>query len=70
MQIEIKPGKVESSMQLVSKISRVTFDFNEPLTIKYLMARCLVQYLQIFSSFLIFCYSLTRLKACEASCKI
>ena len=37
---------------------------------KVVIARCLVQYWQIFSSFLIFCYYFTRLKAREISYNI
>ena len=36
---------------------------------KVVIARCPVQYWQIFSSFLIFCCYFTRLKAREISCK-
>ena len=49
-------------MRLVSKIALATFDFN--------IARCLVQYSQIFSLFLIFCYYFTRLETRVISCKI
>ena len=35
-----------------------------------IIGRCFVQYWQILSSFLIFCFYFTRIKACETSCKI
>ena len=43
---------------------------DQALKDKVVIARCLVQYWQIFSSFLIFCYYFTRLKAREISYKI
>ena len=44
--------------------------FRQAFNDKVVITRCLVQYLQIFSSFLIFCCYFTRLKAREISCKI
>ena len=44
--------------------------FQQAFNDKVVIARCIVRYWQIFSSFLIFCYYFTRLKAREVSCKI
>ena len=44
--------------------------FRQIFNYKVVIARCLVQYWQIFSSFLIFCSYLTRLKALKVCCKI
>ena len=44
--------------------------FQQAFNGKVVIARYLMQYLQIFSSFLLFCYYFTRLKAPEISCKI
>ena len=44
--------------------------FQRAFNDKVVIARSLVQYWQIFSSFLIFCYYFTRLKAREISCKM
>ena len=56
-------------MQFVSKITLATFDFNKHFNNKVVAAHCFVQYWQIFSSFLIFCYYFTHLKAHEISSK-
>ena len=57
----------QARLQLVSKYN-IWFDFNniwfqQVFNDKVVTARCLVQYWQIFLSFLIFCYYFTRLKA-------
>ena len=44
--------------------------FQQAFNDKVVIAHCLMQYWQIFSSFLIFCYYFTHLKALEISCKI
>ena len=44
--------------------------FQQAFNDKVVIARCLVQYWQIFSWFLIFCYYFTRLRAREISRKI
>ena len=43
--------------------------FQQAFNNKIIIARCLVQYRQIFSSFLIFCFYFTCRKAREKSCK-
>ena len=58
-----------SSMQLVSNNSWFIW-FKQAFNDKVVIARCLVQYWQMFSSFPIFCYCFTCLKAHKISCKI
>ena len=55
-------------MQLISKYDNSWFIwFKEAFNDEVVIARCLVQEWQTLSSFLIFCYYFSRLKACETS---
>ena len=53
-----------SSLRTFLFIQKKVFNSN------VIIGRCFVQYWQLLSSFLIFCFYLTRIKACETSCKI
>ena len=58
-------------MQLVSKSDNSCYIyFHQAFNDKIVIAHCLVQYRQTFSSFLIFCYYFTHLKARKISFKI